>query len=89
MNNETRKAIAMLKRAAQTAPAEEFFGDRLRRLRVSEGLSLDDLACRTEITRGYLWKLETGRSVNPGLVQIRKLAKALDVTPGYLADSEL
>ncbi len=69
------------------------FGDHLRKLRQAQGLSLDDLASATGISRAYLWKLERKPDVNPSLDRLRKLAGALGTTVGDLAvdtnDSEV
>lgn len=67
--------------------ADETFGERLRRLRCEKGWSLDRLGRETEISRCHLWKLEKGHP-NPGLALIRTLARALDCSPGHLADSK-
>lgn len=62
-------------------------GKRLRNLRQQRGLSLDDLAAETGISRAYLWKLEVKPSQNPSLELLEKLAEALHTTVGELADS--
>jgi transcriptional regulator with XRE-family HTH domain len=60
-------------------------GDHLRKLRKTQGFSLDDLASKTEISRSYLWKLERKPDVNPSLDLLQKLADALGTTVGDLA----
>ena len=70
----------------------ETFGDRLRRLRVQKGLSLDELATSTGISKAYLWKLERKPDANPSIEIAQKLAAALGTTVGTLvspsADSD-
>ncbi len=61
------------------------FGDRLRQFRQAQGLSLDDLASATGISRAYLWKLERKPDVNPSLDRLQKLADALGTSVGDLA----
>lgn len=61
------------------------FGDHLRKLRQAQGLSLDDLASATGISRAYLWKLERKPNVNPSLDYLQKLATTLGTTVGDLA----
>ncbi|MCP4654832.1 MAG: helix-turn-helix transcriptional regulator [bacterium] len=62
----------------------ETFGDRLRRLRTQKGLSLDELAAATGISKAYLWKLERKPDVNPSIEIAQKLAAALGTTVGTL-----
>jgi len=68
-------------------PIDESLGDRLRRLRKARNQSLDDLASLSGISRTYLWKLEKGRALNPGIHMLRALAPPLKCRPGYLADT--
>lgn len=65
----------------------ETFGDRLRRLRTQKGLSLDELAAATGISKAYLWKLERKPDVNPSIEIAQKLAEALGTTVGTLVPS--
>lgn len=65
----------------------ETFGERLRRLREQRGLSLDELAARTEISKAYLWKLEKKPDSNPSIDIAQKLAEALGTTLGKLAEA--
>ena len=58
------------------------FGIRLRQLRRSRKLSLEDLAGRTGLSAGLLSQLERGIG-NPSFVTLMRLAQALDVQPGY------
>jgi transcriptional regulator with XRE-family HTH domain len=57
------------------------FGDRLRELRLSAGLSQEQLAFRAEIRTSYVSDVERGRR-NVSLVNIRALAAALDCPAG-------
>jgi transcriptional regulator with XRE-family HTH domain len=59
------------------------FGARLRELRRARGISQIALAHAAEIDPTYLSAVEQGRR-NVSLVNIRALAKALDVAPGTL-----
>ena len=54
--------------------------------RADFGLSLQDLADRAGITKSHLWDLEQGRSVNPTVLTIHRLAEALSQTFGFLAE---
>jgi transcriptional regulator with XRE-family HTH domain len=54
-------------------------GTVLKRIREDKGLSQLELATRAGVAQGYVSELEAGRKKNPGIVTLRKLAKALGV----------
>jgi transcriptional regulator with XRE-family HTH domain len=62
----------------------ETFGERLRKLRTQRGLSLDELAAKTGLSKAYLWRLETNPDVNPSIEVAQRLAAGLEVTIGAL-----
>src|SRR6476619_1912493 len=63
----------------------EPLGARLRRQRRKLGLTLDDLAGRTGISKPYLSLIETGRVPNPPSDEkLRRLEQSLGFTPGEL-----
>ena len=63
----------------------EAIGTKLRRQRRRLGLTLDDLAGRTGISKPYLSLIETGRVPNPPSDEkLRKLEQTLAFTPGEL-----
>ncbi len=55
------------------------FGQRVRELRLSKGLSQEELAFQAGMHRTYLGGIERGDR-NPSLENIAAIAKALDVT---------
>src|ERR1700710_2652256 len=60
-------------------------GVKLRRQRRRLGLTLDELAGRTGISKPYLSLIETGRVPNPPSDEkLRRLETALGFTPGEL-----
>ncbi len=61
----------------------ELFGLRLRELRLSRGLSQEELADTASLDRTYISGCERGRR-NIGLVNIYRLAAALGVRPSEL-----
>jgi len=58
----------------------ETFGERLRKIRTQRGLSLDELAAKTSVSKAYLWRLETDPGVNPSVEVAQKLAEGLGIT---------
>jgi DNA-binding XRE family transcriptional regulator len=59
------------------------FGDRVRTLRKERGLSQEQLAERTGLHRTYIGGIERGER-NVSLINIVRLAKALEVSPSDL-----
>ena len=63
----------------------EALGPKLRRQRRRLGLTLDELAARTAISKPYLSLIETGRVPNPHSDEkLRRLEQSLGFTPGEL-----
>src|SRR5579885_2567447 len=63
----------------------EAIGTKLRRQRRRLGLTLDELAGRTGISKPYLSLIETGRVPNPPSDEkLRRLEQILGFTPGEL-----
>lgn len=63
----------------------EALAGNVRRLRTAEGLTLDALAARAEVSRGMLIQIEQ-RRVNPSLATLVRIADALDVGVQELVD---
>jgi len=59
------------------------FGERLRELRRQQGHSQEELADLADIDRTYVSSCERGRR-NVGLLNIHRLAHALEVEPSEL-----
>lgn len=61
-------------------------GEKLRTLRKSKGLTLDELARETGSSKSYVWELENKPAARPSAEKIAKFAALLGVTPEYLLD---
>ncbi len=61
------------------------FGEKIRRLRQGNHMSLGDLAEKVKTSRSFLSQLEQGKTL-PSLVTLKAIAAAFDVTIGSLVD---
>jgi transcriptional regulator with XRE-family HTH domain len=59
------------------------FGDRLRQVRLSRGMTQAELARRAEVSGAYVGRLERGRAA-PGIDFVARLATALGTTAADL-----
>lgn len=57
----------------------------LRNLRAEKEVSLQVVADAVKITKPHVWELEKGRTKNPSLDLLKKLASYYEVTLDYLA----
>ncbi len=72
-------------RGSRAGADMEPMGVKLRRRRRREGLTLDELAAKTAISKPYLSLIETGRVPNPPSDEkLRKLERVLGFNPGEL-----
>lgn len=62
------------------------FGERVRNLRKQQKLSQEELAFKADLHRTYIGMIERGEK-NITLINIAKLAKALDVSLKQLVDA--
>ena len=60
------------------------FKDNLLRLRNEKGLSLEELARQTGLSKTYLWQLEAKEGKNPSIETVQKISDALGVTIAQL-----
>ncbi len=73
--------------ARRRAGMGKALGERVRRLRDEQGWSLSQLAAKAQITKGNLHKIETGKTANPRVDVIARIAKALKTDIGsFLGD---
>lgn len=61
-------------------------GDKIRRLRKKQGLTLDKLAELTDSSKSYIWELENKNPPRPSAEKITKIAEKLGTTIEFLMD---
>jgi transcriptional regulator with XRE-family HTH domain len=54
--------------------------ENLKRLRMQKQLSQPELADKAEVSKGYIYMLESGEMANPSLEKLLQISKALDCT---------
>ena len=64
------------------------FGDRIKELRLARGLTQEELGELTGLQKSAIAKYENGKTENMKRAVIMKMAKALGVSPAYLAFGE-
>ena len=64
------------------------FGSRLTELRLKKGESLQEVADRVGVSKVHIWELEKGRTDNPSLSLVTRLANHFGVTVAYLAGED-
>ncbi len=60
-------------------------GHYIKGLRDQRGLSLQEVADRATLSKGYVWEIESGPVSNPTINAICCLAVALDVLPDAIS----
>ena len=60
-------------------------GDRIRELRLRNGMTLDDVAKHLGINRQAVYKYEQGIVTNIPLDKIEKMSELFCVSPGYIS----
>jgi transcriptional regulator with XRE-family HTH domain len=63
-------------------------GEKIRLLRKQKEMTLEQLADKTESSKGYIWELENRETKNPSAEKLRKIADILSVTPEFLLNDK-
>lgn len=63
-------------------------GERIRRLRMQMGLTLDRLAELTNSSKSYIWELENKNPPRPSAAKLAKIADKLETTLEYILEGE-
>lgn len=58
--------------------------NKIRYFRIKKGMTLNELAIKTELSKGYLSHLENGSRNNPSLETMIKIANVLEEDIGNL-----
>ncbi|WP_448659197.1 helix-turn-helix domain-containing protein [Sphingomonas sp. CJ99] len=61
---------------------------KLKDLRTRARQSLQQVADGVGVSKAHIWELETGKSRNPGIELVRKLAEHFSVTIAFLTSDE-
>ena len=61
---------------------------KLKELRQKKGQSLQQVADSVGVSKAHIWELETGKSKNPGLDILKKVAQHFMVPVPFLLDDE-
>jgi transcriptional regulator with XRE-family HTH domain len=62
----------------------ELLGDRIRKARLKYGMSQAELARRIGVSKNAMNEIETNKTLNPGVLQVKAIAAALRVSADYL-----
>jgi len=72
----------------ETGPLATALGEKIRAARKKRGLTLDQLAEKTESSKSYIWELENRPVVRPSADKIGRIADQLGLTVEYLLDDK-
>jgi transcriptional regulator with XRE-family HTH domain len=64
-------------------------GRRINALRVDRNQSLQDVATAVRVSKAHIWELEKGRTDNPSMGLVTRLADHFGVTIRYLVDEDI
>ena len=62
-------------------------GKKLKELRKSKGLTLEELAQHSGSSKSYMWELENKDVARPSAEKLSRIASVLGVTAEFLVDS--
>lgn len=63
-------------------------GEKIRKLRRDQKMSMEALAAAAEMSKSYVWELENNDDANPTLDKVARIAAVLNTTPEFLAHNE-
>lgn len=63
-------------------------GERIRKLRLEKGLTLEALAEKVNSSKSYIWEIENKEVARPSAEKLRLIALALDTTSDMLVAAD-
>lgn len=63
-------------------------GARIHELRLARDESLQDVASAVGVSKAHIWELEKGRTDNPAMALVTRLADHFGVSVGYLVGED-
>jgi transcriptional regulator with XRE-family HTH domain len=63
-------------------------GDKIRKLRKAQKMSMETLAVEADMSKSYLWELENSDDANPTVDKLERLAAVLNTTAEHLVSNE-
>ena len=63
-------------------------GEKIRKLRKKNKLTLDELAQKSRSSKSYIWELENNKVPRPSVDKLQSIADVLGTTIGFLTDSD-
>lgn len=64
-------------------------GRRIKELRLAKDESLQDVASAVGVSKAHIWELEKGRTDNPSIGLVTRLADHFGVSIRYLVDEDI
>ena len=64
-------------------------GRRIKELRLGKNESLQDVASAVGVSKAHIWELEKGRTDNPSIGLVTRLADHFGVSIRYLVDEDI
>lgn len=63
-------------------------GNRVREMRLKQGLTLEGLAAKIESSKSYIWEIENKDVARPSAEKLSLIAAALETTTEYLLGTD-
>jgi len=79
-------AILLSTTVREKFPMAEKFGEKLRKLRTSKKLTLEELAAVIGSSKAYVWQLENKDNAKPSAELLLKIANYFSESPEYFLD---
>lgn len=64
-------------------------GDKIKKLRKKQKLTLGKLSVKAKLSKSYLWELENGKSHSPSAEKLIAISDVFGVSINYFLDSDV